>query len=178
MTSSATLIDRKGILLYSQNESLIGKNYFGNQFQTVLPYSIKDELNDIIKGSLEGNAGIEDITVERNTTSIAYEPVILNGYYLWTLYVLAPHRLASNVYAVVNQQANFSTIVIILIGALAFGIAFIILSWNKSLKVSVDARTSELKKLLAIHTPCSHHYHNKPHYLNHTCKACDNCNYL
>ena len=47
-----------------------------------------------------------------------------------------------------NQQANFSTIVIILIGALAFGIAFIILSWNKSLKVSVDARTSELKKAI------------------------------
>ena len=80
--NTVALIDRKGILLYSQNESLIGKNYFGNQFQTVLPYSIKDELNDIIKRSLEGNAGIEDITVERNTTSIAYEPVILNGDHL------------------------------------------------------------------------------------------------
>ena len=64
------------------------------------------------------------------------------------LYVFAPHRLASNVYGVVNQQANFSTTVLILIGALAFGIAFIILSWNKSSKVSVDARTSELRKAI------------------------------
>ena len=51
-------------------------------------------------------------------------------------------------YGLVNQQENFSTIVLILIGALAFGIAFIILSWNKSLKVSVDARTSELRKAI------------------------------
>jgi signal transduction histidine kinase len=146
--NTVALMDRKGLLLYSQNESLIGKNYFGNQLQSVLPYSIRGQLNDVIKYSLEGNVGIEDITVKGKTTSIAYEPVILNGDYLWTLYVFAPHRLASNVYAVVNQQANFSTIVMILIGALAFGIAFIILSWNKSLKLSVDARTWELKKAI------------------------------
>ncbi|MGB6593469.1 MAG: ATP-binding protein [Candidatus Nitrosopolaris sp.] len=142
------LMDKKGTMLYSQKESLIGKNYFGNQFQSVIPYSIKDELNNIIKRSLEGNGGLEDITAKGNTTSIAYEPVILNGGYLWTLYVFAPHRLASNVYGVVNERANFSTIVLIIIGALALGIAFIILSWNKRLKISVDARTSELKKAI------------------------------
>jgi signal transduction histidine kinase len=146
--NTVALMDRKGILLYSQNESLIGKNYFGNQLQLVLPYSIRGQLNDVIKHSLEGNAGIGDITVKGKTTSIAYEPVILNGDYLWTMYVFAPHRLASNVYAMVNQQANFSTIVIIIIGTLALGIAFIILSWNKSLKLSVDARTSELNKAI------------------------------
>jgi signal transduction histidine kinase len=146
--NTVALMDRKGVLLYSQNESFIGKNYFENQTQSVLPYSIRGELNDVIKHSLEGNAGIEDITAKGKTTSIAYEPVILNGNYLWTLYVFVPHRLASNVYDMINQQANFSTIVIILIGALAFGIAFIILSWNKSLKVSVDARTLELKKAI------------------------------
>jgi signal transduction histidine kinase len=146
--NTVALINRKGVLLYSQKESLIGKNYFGNQSQSALPYSIRGRLNYVIKHSLEGNVGIEDITLKGKTTSIAYEPVILNGEYLWTLYVFAPHGLASNVYAIVNQQENFSTIIIILIGALAFGIAFIILSWNKSLKLSVDARTSDLKKAI------------------------------
>jgi signal transduction histidine kinase len=146
--NTVALMDRKGVLLYSQKESLIGKNYFGNQSQSALPYSIRGRLNYVIKHSLEGNVGIEDITLKGKTTSIAYEPVILNGEYFWTLYVFAPHRLASNAYAIVNQQENFSTTVIILIGALAFGISFIILSWNKSLKLSVDAKTSDLKKAI------------------------------
>jgi signal transduction histidine kinase len=46
----------------------------------------------------------------------------------------------------INQQKNFSTIVIIVVGSMAFGIAFLILSWNKRLEGAVKSRTTQLKK--------------------------------
>jgi signal transduction histidine kinase len=46
----------------------------------------------------------------------------------------------------INQQKNFSTIVIIVVGSMAFGIAFLILSWNKRLEGAVESRTVQLKK--------------------------------
>ena len=57
-----------------------------------------------------------------------------------------PHSLASNVGYLINQQKNFSTIVIIVVGSMAFGIAFLILSWNKRLEGAVESRTVQLKK--------------------------------
>jgi signal transduction histidine kinase len=45
----------------------------------------------------------------------------------------------------INQQKNFSTIVIIVVGSMAFGIAILILSWNKRLEGAVKSRTTQLK---------------------------------
>jgi signal transduction histidine kinase len=45
----------------------------------------------------------------------------------------------------IDQQKNFSTLVVMVIGAIAIGIAFVILSWNKRLQTSVRNRTLELK---------------------------------
>jgi signal transduction histidine kinase len=53
--------------------------------------------------------------------------------------------LASNVGYLINQQKNFSTIVIIVVGSMAFGIAILILSWNKRLEGAVKSRTTQLK---------------------------------
>jgi signal transduction histidine kinase len=54
--------------------------------------------------------------------------------------------LASNVGYLINQQKNFSTIVIIVVGSMAFGIAILILSWNKRLQGAVKSRTTQLNK--------------------------------
>jgi signal transduction histidine kinase len=79
-------------------------------------------------------------------TTIAYQPITLAGEFLWSLYISTPHSLASNVGYLINQQKNFSTIVIIVVGSMAFGIAFLILSWNKRLEGAVESRTVQLKK--------------------------------
>jgi hypothetical protein len=42
------------------------------------------------------------------------------------------------------QQRNFGIFVIILIGEIAIGIAFLILLWNKRLKSMVNSKTEEL----------------------------------
>jgi signal transduction histidine kinase len=139
-------MDRDGVFLFARNESLIGKNYLSAEFQSTIPISIKESYNAILKKSLENKAGAEDITFHGNTTTIAYQPVIINGKLLWTLYIGSPHRLATNVGLVIEQQKNFSTLMVIIIGAVAFVVAFLILSWNKGLEAAVGTRTKELKR--------------------------------
>src|SRR5687767_7181787 len=55
--NTAGLMDKNGVILYSQNQSYIGKNYFGNEFQSILPIAIRNDFNAIIERSLEGRTG-------------------------------------------------------------------------------------------------------------------------
>jgi signal transduction histidine kinase len=147
LESTLGLIDKNGVILYSRNEAVVGRNYLTPEFQSLIPSQIKDSYNRILTNGLEGKSGSEDLHLLGNVTTLAYQPVVLDGRHIWTLYLSVPHNLASNVGFLINQQKNFSTIVIIAIGSLAFGIAFLILSWNKRLEGAVTSRTHELKNV-------------------------------
>ncbi len=146
------LLDNNGIILHASNRSLIGKNIFGTQFQSIisalLPNSSKNLFNKLINASLQpsNSGGTQDIYMQGKTTTIAYEPVTLQGRHFLTLYVNAPHNLASNVATAIAQQKNLSTIIIIAIGIVAFVAAFLVLNWNKKLEGTVNARTEDLKR--------------------------------
>ena len=84
--------------------------------------------------------------MQGRTTTIAYEPVKLQGKHFLTLYVSAQHNLASNVAMAITQQKNLSTIIIIAIGLVALGAAYMVLNWNRKLEATVDARTEELRR--------------------------------
>jgi signal transduction histidine kinase len=145
--NTVVLIDRNGIVLYPQNQTFIGKNYFGNEFQSIIPAVTKSHLNDIVKRSLEGKAGVEDIAIaEGNVSTVAYNPVVLDGNYLWTLYIVSPHKLAENVHSLINEGSAFSITILALIVAIALAIFLTIMSWNRSLKRAVNTRTQELNK--------------------------------
>jgi signal transduction histidine kinase len=144
--SNVGLMDKNGVFLYARNHALIGKNYLGDEFQSSVPPEIKDSYDGILGRSLQGKSGAEDITVRGNTTTISYQPVTIDGKRLWTLYIGSPHGLTSNVGLLIDQQKNFSTLAVVAIGAIAVGMAFLILSWNRRLKGAVDARTSELRR--------------------------------
>jgi signal transduction histidine kinase len=144
--SNVGLMDKNGVFLYARKHALIGKNYLGDEFQSSIPVDVKSSYNGILGRSLEGRAGAEDITVRGNTTTISYQPITIDGKPLWTLYIGSPHSLASNVGLLIDQQKNFSTLALVAIGAIALGIAFLILSWNRRLKGAVDARTLELRR--------------------------------
>lgn len=146
LVSNVGLMDKNGIFLYARNESLIGKNFSSKDFQSTIPSNIKNSYNDILKRSLGPRAGAQDVSISDKTTTISYRPIIIDGKQLWTLYIGSPHTLTSDVGLLIEQQKNFSTMVVIIIGAIAIGIAFIILSWNKRLKTSVMNRTLELKR--------------------------------
>jgi signal transduction histidine kinase len=143
--SNVGLIDKNGVILYSKNRNVVGNNYLTPEFQDLIPPEIKGEYNNILATSLTGGSGLRDISFNDNMTTIAYQPITLDGEFLWSLYISTPHSLASNVGYLINQQKNFSTIVIIVVGSMAFGIAFLILSWNKRLEGAVESRTVQLK---------------------------------
>lgn len=143
--SNVGLIDKNGVILYSKNRNVVGNNYLTPEFQDLIPPEIKGEYNNILATSLTGGSGLRDISFNDNMTTIAYQPITLDREFLWSLYISTPHSLASNVGYLINQQKNFSTIVIIVVGSMAFGIAFLILSWNKRLEGAVESRTVQLK---------------------------------
>ncbi|MGB8102164.1 MAG: HAMP domain-containing sensor histidine kinase, partial [Nitrososphaeraceae archaeon] len=150
--STVSLLDNNGIILHADNRSLIGKNIFGTKIQSIIsslpPNSSKNLLNDLVHASLQqaNNGGMQDIYMQGRTTTIAYEPVTLQGKHFLTLYVIAQHNLASSVAMAITQQKNLNTIIIIAIGLAALSAAYLVLNWNRKLEATVDARTEELRR--------------------------------
>jgi len=143
--SSAGLMDRNGVILYSTSTQYIGENIFGPEVQSILPADIKKPFNQFIRDSLNGNTGSGDFSAQGSTSTIAYEPVTVKGTNFALLYIVTPHQFAGNVLALVYQQRSLNTLIIIAIGAVATGIAAVVLTWNKRLSKLVHTRTSELK---------------------------------
>jgi signal transduction histidine kinase len=148
--SNIGLVDKNGIILYTANQTYIGKDYFGGEFQSTISVLLSPNeraaLNDVLKRSLQGSPGSEDITAIGQTTTIAYRPVTINGEHLLTLYITSPHQLTGSVNLAIDQQRYFNLVIIGSIGALAVGIAFLILTWNKKLEKTVNAKTAELRQ--------------------------------
>ena len=148
--SNVGLVDKNGIILYTTNQTYIGKDYFGGEFQSTLSVLLSPNelaaVNDVIKHSLQGSSGTEDITAIGQITTIAYTPVTINGDHFLTLYITSPHQLTSSVNLIIDQQRNFNLIIIGSIGALAVGATFFILTWNRRLEQIVDARTAQLRQ--------------------------------
>ncbi|MDQ3835943.1 MAG: ATP-binding protein, partial [Thermoproteota archaeon] len=148
--SNVGLVDKNGIILYTANQTYIGKDYFGREFQSTLSVLLSPNelaaLNDIIKRSLQGSPGTEDITAIGQKTTIAYTPVTIDGEHLLTLYITSPHQLTGSVNLIIDQQRTFNLVIIGSIGALAVGAIFFILTWNKRLEETVNSRTTELRQ--------------------------------
>jgi signal transduction histidine kinase len=150
--STISLVDNKGIILYADNPEFVGKYIFGKEFQStlasLLPVSSRVSLNKLVNTSLKKSdiGGTGDIYAQGKINTLAFEPVTLQGKHFLTLYISAPHNLASKVAMAIGQQKNLSTIIIIAIGIVALGAAFLVLNWNKKLEGTVNARTAELRR--------------------------------
>ena len=150
--STVSLVDNKGIILYADNPAFVGKYIFGKEFQStissLLPVSSRVSLNKLVNTSLKESdiGGMGDIYAQGKINTLAFEPITLQGKHFLTIYISAPHNLASKVAIAIAQQKNLNTIIIIAIGIVALGAAFLILNWNKKLEGTVNARTAELRR--------------------------------
>lgn len=145
--STLGMVDRDGIILYSSNATYIGKDLFGDEFQSVIPLEIRDRFNSFLRDSLQGAAaGSGDISIEGNTSTIAYQPVSFSGDNFAVLYIVAPHNIQGPVEVLIDQQRDFNLIIIGSIGAVAVGIAFLILNWNRRLSGIVKSKTAQLEQ--------------------------------
>jgi hypothetical protein len=120
--SSVSLLDRDGTFLYSPNDTYIGQNMFSNEIQSAIypsfiPLEFKDKFNDILKASVEGKQGSEDIEFGDQINTVSYQPVIVETNqmssnnktkYFMSVFIASPHLLTNNVSALIDQQKNFS----------------------------------------------------------------------
>ena len=148
--SSIGFIDKDGTILYtSTNQSLIGLNVFGEEFQSIMPSQVNESFNRLLRDSLTiPTANVYDVTYQGNTTSIAYQPVSLENNSIGTLYITASHNLAENVQKLINQQISFSFVIYTVIAAIALGFAFVVLTSNRRLHTALDSKTYELRKTI------------------------------
>jgi signal transduction histidine kinase len=147
--SAIGILDYNGTVLYSANESMIGTSVFSNSFQSSLPASLKPTFDSFLHESLQGNAGVDDISYKGISASLAYQPIFVNGsssqpVQFGVLYVVATDTLGTSAVALIDQQRLLSTGFIIGIGATFFGTAFMILRWNKRLGDAVKEKTTDL----------------------------------
>jgi signal transduction histidine kinase len=147
--SSVGILDFNGTILYSSNDTLIGQNIFGSTVQASLPADLKSTFDSFLHQSLQGNAGVADISYGGITATLAYQPVFVNessgsSSQFGVLYIVAADTLGTSAVALINQEQNISTGIIIGIGAAFFGTAFMILRWNKRLSDAVKEKTEDL----------------------------------
>lgn len=154
-SGSVDLLDKKGTVLYTSNQSLIGKHVSESKYQTALasfsPSLMKNPLNSFLNTSLQSNtSGLSDFQSGGATNTIAYEPVTIKGDHFLTLFITVPHKLASDVAFLIDQQQSYNMFIIITIGLVALVAALMVLTWNKRLRDIVSARTEELSKSNAL----------------------------
>ncbi|MDQ3976893.1 MAG: sensor histidine kinase, partial [Thermoproteota archaeon] len=140
------MIDRNGMILYSSNATYISNDVFGDEFQSVIPLEIRDRFNSFLRDSLQGDAGSGDIFLQGATNTIAYQPVSFSGDNFAVVYIVAPHNIQGTVGSLIDQQRDFNLIIIGSVGAIAIGIAYLILNWNRRLSGIVKSKTADLEE--------------------------------
>jgi signal transduction histidine kinase len=137
---------RNGMILYSSNATYIGKDIFGDEFQSLIPVEKRDIFNSFLRDFLKGGAGSGDVTFQGNTSIIAYEPVSFSGDNFAVVYIVAPHNIEGAVGSLIDQQRDFNLIVKGSIGAFAVGIAYLVPIWNRRLSGIVKSKRAELEQ--------------------------------
>jgi signal transduction histidine kinase len=152
---AVSLMDRDGTILYTQNDALLGKNYFSNEvqgllFTNFLPVNQKDTFNAIMRDSITGNSGTGEYSSSGVPLILAYNPVMFDQgsgdrQHAMSLHLTLPKAFASDIALLIEQQRNLSTIVPSAIGAVAVAIALMIIRWNSKLELTVKERTTKLE---------------------------------
>ncbi|MDQ4016127.1 MAG: ATP-binding protein [Thermoproteota archaeon] len=154
---TVSLMDRDGTILYTQNDTLAGKNYFSDEVQSLLftNYVLanqKDTFNAIVQDSVAGNSGTGEYSSSSSGVPLilAYNPVMFdqgsgNRQHAMSLHLTLPKAFASDIALLIEQQRNLSTIVPAAIGTVAIALALMIIRWNSKLERTVKERTAKLE---------------------------------
>ena len=145
---SLGLVDPNGVILYTKNASLIGINVLGNEFQSSLPASVKQPLDNMLNQSLEGKSGISDFSFNDTQSTFAYQPVILpvsnQGYEFAILFITQPDVLASTQSSEIGFLGEVTVFTLIGIVTASLVASIIVIRWNRDLNDRVKEKTAEL----------------------------------
>ena len=148
LQSEVVLLDNTGIVLYSKDPQYVGGNVFGIRFQSFLAsldVETQRAMNEGFTEALAGNSGTKDIILDGGEVTFVYKPIMIEGKQFGVLYMVTPHAYASGVTALIDQQKNFSVMLVAITAVAAVGAISVILIWNKRLERIVNTKTAELR---------------------------------
>ena len=147
-------IDRNGTIIYSSDQSFIGVDFFGNDFQSYMKSILKDReegFNDIINRAMKSENGVQEFKFENSTTTIAYQAVNVpnrdeSSTRIGTLFITVPHILSVEVISLIDTLILVNFSIILVIASISLIVAIMLLHWNKILKENVSQKTTQLSE--------------------------------
>ena len=147
-------IDRNGTIIYSSDQSFIGVDFFGNDFQSYMKSILKDReegFNDIINRAMKSENGVQEFKFENSTTTIAYQAVNVPNRdesitRIGTLFIAVPHTLSVEVISLIDTLILVNFSIILVIASISLIVAIMLLHWNKILKENVSQKTTQLSE--------------------------------
>jgi signal transduction histidine kinase len=153
LESDTSLSDVSGNIVYSVEKSVIGRNIFEDPVYlttplfTELTQESRNELMDLLRSASSGQqAQVATLTIDGKAVTIASYPIIQKGVHFWTLYITAPHVFKDSVDELLAKQDSVIVLTLFFIGAVSIAVAYLVLSWNKRLEVTVKTRTLDLDR--------------------------------
>jgi signal transduction histidine kinase len=143
-----------GTILYSQDESKIGLNVFGEEFRSSLPDSTRSDVMSFIRKSLDdstsgslisGSGNFENLAADGQSATIAYHSVRVAESPIAAVFLIVPQTFATNTFLQLQNLSILAVVIIAGIGAVAFALAALVVKWNRGLQSLVSKRTLELE---------------------------------
>jgi signal transduction histidine kinase len=146
------ILDNNGVVIFAPDSRLIGKSIYADRDEMIsigiLSPATLDAFSDSQRQTEGGKPYLADFSDGTGKiTTIASAPVVLDGHRVSSVHVVAAHELTSEVAVLFDEQNLFSILLVLVLGLLASGVLFFILSLNRRLELQVEGRTAELKKV-------------------------------
>lgn len=146
--NEVTLLDRKGMIMFTSEKDLVGENFFSDKVQSLmfnpLPLKELENINKLVNDTLNGKSGIYNLNTTRQTSTFSSKPISLEGDQFMTLLLHKPYKLDAEVIYFLNLQRNFSIIAIVIIVVVSSILGYFLFTWNKRLQTKVKSQTVKL----------------------------------
>lgn len=147
---SLMIVASDGTIMVHSSDELVGKNITDGAFLSLVSSDTKDVVQKSLQLLAQGKSGIVQYKdTSGNETLMAYEPVLVNGTYAWTVAVSRPTSVVQKPFVdVFLQRQSFNLIATGLIAAIsAIFIAFILVL-NKRLFTTVSKQGVKISNQL------------------------------
>lgn len=148
---SLMIVASDGTILIHPSEKLVGKSIMNGTFLSLVSDDTKDMMQRSLQLLAQGKSGVVQYKdASGNETLMAYEPVLVNGTYAWTVAVSLPISLVQKPFVdIFLQRQSFNLIATGLIAAIsAIFIAFILVL-NKRLFTTVSKQGVKISNQLS-----------------------------
>lgn len=113
----------------------------------------KESFNNVIDKALVSESGVQDFSLDQKTTTIAYQAVNLptnegSNNRIGTLFITVPNTLALDVISLIDSLIKVNFSIISVIASISIIVAFMLLRWNRILKVNVNQKTFQLRETI------------------------------